>query len=247
MKKLLYITFIITSLNGFSQEKKGICSSGFHLFHESGDDSIPDDHFNLKGFSLSNPLYYGGFHIDSTIYEVTLPFGDSLLYSAYWQADGMCETLMGSEIVDSIITILEGVPFPIIHEGYYGGFSYFSLSQKAVIRNPCLFKIQKNIPGANSYFIRVKFQDPPIPEAPLDLPEITNDYSIWLSNENMLSIKADENSLLDIHLYSLSGELVQEATIEGSQNLEISTLPKGCYIVHSSDKNGLEKRLKFVK
>ncbi|WP_430405878.1 T9SS type A sorting domain-containing protein [Fluviicola sp.] len=247
MKRLLLTAFIITSLAGFSQEKKGICSAGFHLFHESGDDSIPDDHFMLEGFSLDNPLYYGGFHIDSTIYEVTLPFGDSLLYSAYWHVDGMCYPLVNSGIVDSIITILEGVPFSIIHEGYYGNSVYYSLSQKAVIRNSCLFKIQKNVPGATAYFIRVKFQDPPIPETPLDLPEITNEISMWLSSEHTLSVKTDQDAVWDLNLYSLSGQMLQKKTLEGSQDVDVSDLPKGCYIARVSGENGLEKQLRFIK
>ena len=253
MKHLLYIAFIISSLTGFSQEKKGVCSAGCHLFRESGNDSIVDDHFMLGGFDFINPLYYGGFHIDSTnlsdstIYEVTLPFGDSILYSASWLADGMCVPLSGPEAVDSVVTILEGVPFPIIHEGYYGNPGYYSLSQKGFIRNPCLIQIKAEFGGSTPHFIRIKFQDSISVDPSLGLPEITNEISIWLSGENTLSVKADQDAVWDMNLYSLSGQVIQKVTLEGSQSLDVSNLPKGCYIARVSSKNGLEKQLRFIR
>jgi hypothetical protein len=252
MKKLTTLIFIITSLTGFSQEKKGICAAGINLFHDSGNDSISDDHFNLNGFNLGTPLYYGSFlnvttWSDSVTYEITLPFGDSLLYSAYWHADGMCFENVDSADVNSLISILEGIPFSITHEGYYSTYFAYDISQKAVIRNACFFKIQrKNYPW-NTYFIRVKFQDPPLPETPLDLPEITNDISMWLSSENTLSVKADQDAVWDIHFYSLSGQLIQQSVIEGSQSVDVSSFPKGCYIVCAKDQMGTDKRLNFVR
>lgn len=253
MKRLLYIAFIISSFSGFSQEKKGVCSAGCHLFRESGNDSIPDDHFMLAGFSLDNPLYYGKFHLDSinlpdsTIYEVTLPFGDSILYSASWHADGMCYPMSGPEEVDSIVTILEGISFPITYEGYYGNPGYYSLSQHAYIRNACLIQIKAENPNATPYLIRIKFSDP-IPEDPsLGLPEIGNEISMWLSNENTLTVKTDKDAVWEMNLYSLSGQMIQKSTLQGSQDVDVSNFPKGCYIACVSNGIGVEKQLKFVK
>lgn len=251
MKRLLYITFIISSFSGFSQEKKGVCAAGINLYHYSGNDSISDDHFNLNGFYLTNPLYYGSFinsttWSDSVTYEITLPFGDSLLYSAYWHADGPCNSLDSAD-VNSLVTFLDGTPFLITHKGDY--FSYFSyhISQEGIIKNPCFFKIQRlDIPD-RLYFIRVNFLDPPQPEAPLDLPEITNDLSLWLSSENTLTVKADEDAVWEMNLYSLSGQVIQKSTLQGSQEVDVSNLPKGCYIARISNGIGAEKQLKFVK
>lgn len=207
----------------------------------------------LGGFSLDNPLYYGEFHLDSinlpdsTIYEVTLPFGDSILYSASWHADGMCYPMSGPEEVDSIVTILEGISFPITYEGYYGNTGYYSLSQHAYIRNACLIQIKAENPNATPYLIRIKFSDQ-IPEDPsLELPEIENEISMWLSNENTLSIKADQNAVWGMNLYSLSGQVIQKSTLQGSQEVDISNLPKGCYIARFHSEIGVEKQLKFIK
>jgi hypothetical protein len=206
MKQLLYIAFIISSFVGFSQEKKGVCASGINLYHYSGNDSISDDHFYLDGFYMTNPLYYGSFinsttWSDSITYEITLPFGDSLLYSAYWHADGPCNSLDSTD-VNSLVSILDGIPFLILRQGDYSSNFFYNISQTGIIRNPCFFKIHKqDIP--KSYFIRVKFQDPPQPEVPLNLPDITNDISIWLSDENTLSVKANEDAVLNLNLYSL--------------------------------------------
>ncbi|WP_341899655.1 T9SS type A sorting domain-containing protein [Fluviicola taffensis] len=247
MKRLLLTAFIITSLAGFSQEKKGICSASVQLFHDNGEVNSSNDHFYLEGFSFNNPLYYGNFQVDSTalsdslIYEITLPFGDSLLYSAGWIADGMCFGV-DTAVVNHLVTVLEGIPFPIAYAGYYSP-GYFNLSQTGVITSECFFRIRKD----HTYFIRVKFQDPPIPETPLDLPEITNEISMWLSGENTLSVKTDQDAVWDLNLYSLSGQMLQKKTMEGSQDLDISNLPKGCYIARVSGENGLEKQLRFIK
>ena len=246
MKQLLYIAFIISSLTGFSQEKKGICSAAIQLFHDNGGDWSSNDHFYTNGFFYTKPLLYGIFQIDSTtwsdslIYEITLPLGDSLQYSAYWTADGICNGI-DTTAVNHLVTILEGTPFPITYEGYYYYVGYYSLSQKGIIRSASLFKIQMN---DYTHFIRVKFQDPP---KPLDLPEITNDISMWLSDENTLSVKADQDAVWDLNLYSLSGQMIRKNTLEGSQDLDVSNLPKGCYIAHVSSENGLEKQLRFIK
>lgn len=252
MKRLLYIAFIINSLTVFSQEKKGICSASCHLFHDNGGSYELNDHFSLNGFDLSHPLFYGTFQIDSTtwsdslIYEITLTSGDSLLFSASWHADGMCYPLSSPEVVDSIVTILEGTSFQIIHTGDFNTV-YYSLSQKGTIKDPCLFKIQADYFSGKPYFIRVKFQDPSQSETPLDLPEITNDISMWLSGENTLSVKTDEDAVWEINLYSLSGQLLQKNTLQGSQDLDISKLPKGCYIARFSGENGLKKQVKFIR
>lgn len=247
MKRLLYIAFIIGSFTSFSQEKKGICSASVQLFHNNGGDYNSNDHFYLEGFFFNNPLYYGNFQVDSTtspdslIYEITLPFGDSLLYTAGWLADGMCYNV-DTAVVNHVVTVLEGTSFLITYGGYYSP-GYFNLSQKGVIQDECFFKIEKD----HSYFIRVKFQDPPIPETPLDLPEITNDISMWLSGENTLTVKADQDAVWELKLYSLSGQMIRKNTLEGSQNLDISNLPQGCYIVRVSSEDGLEKQLKFIR
>lgn len=252
MKNLLYILFIISSFTGFSQEKKGICTSYIHLYHDNpGNDSLPKDLFRMDGFSMNNPLYKGHFLPDSIsrpdtlFYELTLPFGDSLMYSAYWIADGMCYTL-DSANVNSLLTILEGVPFPVIHEGAYQTYFAFNFSQTAIIKDSCFFKLQtKN--GSKAYFFQIKFLDPPILETPAEEPELINDLFVWLSNENTLRIKTDEPTVWNVSLYALTGELVQTRQSEGSQDLDLSKLPKGCYIARFSSQNGLEKQLKFLK
>ena len=247
MKKLLIIACVSCALTGFSQEKKGACSSGIGLYHYSVNDSISDDHLNLNGFYMGGLLYYGSFlntttSPDSVTYEITLPFGDSLLFYASWHGDGPCYALDSSD-VNSLVTILEGVPFSIYHGGTYWNWSIYDISQEAKIRNSCFFKIQrKDIP--QSYFFRVKFLDPP---KPLNLPEITNDIFLWLSSENTLSIKADQDAIWEMNLYSLSGQLIQKSTLEGSQDLDISSLPKGCYIARISSENGFKKQLRFIK
>ncbi|WP_343635914.1 T9SS type A sorting domain-containing protein [Fluviicola sp.] len=251
MKKLLIIACISGSLTGFSQdpEKKGICSASIQLFHANGTDWTASDHFRLDGFNVNNPLSYGAFHIDmdvtvdSLTYEITLPFGDSLQYTAYWHADGMCVNVDTSE-VNHLITVLEGDLFPITYEGYYSPL-YYDLSQEAYIVSPCLFKIQKGT--LKPYFIRVNFQDPPQPETPLTIPEVTNDISIWLSNENTLTVKADQHVIWEINFYSLSGQVIQKSQMEGSQDVDISNLSKGCYIARISSENGLRKQLKFIR
>lgn len=255
MKQLLYTIFIFSSLNAFSQdqEKKGVCSSLIILHHNQADPSMPDDYFTTSGFTLDHAAISGNFFQDSTtwtdslIYEITIPFGDSLQYSAYWHADGMCPYAVDSADINSLVTILEGTPFPIVHEVGYYSFIQYDLSQAGVIRNSCLFQIQRMDIPHKCYFIRVKFQDPPQPELPLDLPEVTNDISLWLSSENTLSVKADAEVVWSINLYSLSGQMIQNNQMEGSQDLDISNLSKGCYIACISSEKGLEKQVKFIR
>lgn len=251
MKQLLCIIFITGSLTAFSQdpEKKGICSAAIQLYHANGTDWSASDHFRLDGFNVNNPIAYGGFHIDMDIpvdsltYEITLPFGDSLQYTAYWNADGLCYQVDTAE-VNHLITVLEGDQFQITYQGYYSPL-YYDLSQEAYIVHLCLFKIQKG--SLKPYFVRVKFQDPPQPETPLTIPEVTNDISLWLSNENTLAVKADQHAVWAINFYTLSGQLIKTAKLEGSQDLDISDFSKGCYIARISSENGLKKQLKFIR
>lgn len=251
MKRLLYITFIITSLTGFSQEKKGTCSSLIQLYHNNANDSIPDDHFATSGFTFDHAAYSGSWQVDTTtwidslIYEVTIPFGDSLQYIAYWHADGMCYSV-DTGMVNHVVTVLEGTAFPIIYTGDFTSLSY-DLSQEGIIHDPCLFKIQRMDIPHKQYFIRVKFLDLLLPETPLDLPEVTNDISLWLSGENTLSVKADEDAVWEINLYSLSGQLIYHTTIEGENSIDVSTLSKGYFIACVTDQSGIEKSLKFVR
>ena len=253
MKRLLIIVFVFSSLSTFSQdqEKKGVCSSLIILSHNHSDPSIPGDYFTTSGFTLDHAAISGGFFIDSTtwtdslIYEITIPFGDSLRYSAYWHADGMCYPV-DTAVVNHVVTVLEGTPFPISYTGDFVPLLY-NLSQEAVIYDPCLLKIQRTDIPHKYYFIRVKFQDPPLPELPLDLPEVTNDVSLWLSNENTLSVKADKEFAWSISLYSLSGQMIQNNQMEGSQDVDISNLSKGCYIARISSENGLKKQVKFIR
>ena len=256
MKHLLFIIAIICSLTTSSQERGPICNVGCSFIH---DDGTPfGDHLHLDGFYLSEPVCGGTFHLDSTnlsdsvIYEITLPFGDSLMYHGTWMNDGWgpCLVLLHPEQLDSVVEILEGTPFPILSSGTYTNEVDYSLSQDAVIRDSCFLKIRATYSNFSTpHFVRVKFLDTPlgIPDPADEMSAITNEISIWLSNENTLAIKADENTLVDLNLYSISGQLVQHTIIEGTQNLDISALPKGCYIARSSAKNGLEARLKFVK
>lgn len=252
MRQLLYITFVISSLTGFSQdqEKKGICSSGISLFHSNGDDFYESNRVFIDGFNTSHVYEIVNFTIDSTtwtdslIYELRLPFGDSLTYSASWHADGMCYYLDSAD-VNSLVTILKGIPFPIAHKGDYDMSYYYNLSQIGYIKDPCLFKIQKrNSP--DKYFFRIKFYDP---EASLEgpFPKISEDISVWQSSENTLTVQATKGIAWNIDLYSLSGQMIQRSKSEGSQDLDISNLPKGCYIAWVSSSNGLEKQLRFIR
>ena len=258
MRQSIYLIFILISLSGFSQDevKKGSCSSGCHLFHESGDASIQDDHFMLDGFYLNNPIYYGDFYIDSaanssdsTIYSITLPVGDSLVYSAYWISDGMCYYfgMTSADEVDSIFSILDGVQVTVIHEGAFDIPGYYNLSQRAVIYNSCLIQIKRKGWGSTPNLIRVNFQDPPQPEIPLEISTVTDDISLWLSNENTLTVKADQQAVWNLDLYSLAGQVIRKSTLEGSQDLDISNLSRGCYIARITNDTGIEKSLKFIK
>lgn len=253
MKRLLYIIFIFSSLNTFSQdqEKKGICSASVQLFHDNGGSWDSNDHFWIDGFYSNNFSYYGNFQVDSTtwsdtlIYEITLPFGDSLQYTAYWHADGMCYGI-DTAVQNHIVSVLEGPVFPIKYDGYYSP-GYYDISQEAYISEACLFKIQK---GYHGYFFRVKFLDPlpqPEPEKPLTLWEALNELYLWLKNENTISVKAGDATIWEVNLYSLSGQLLQKHQFQGSQDIDISKLPKGCYIAHISPENGKNKQLKFIK
>ena len=250
MKQLLYIIFIFNSLNTFSQyqEKKGICSASVQLFHKNGEDWSSNDHFWMDGFYSNNSSYYGNFLVDSTtwsdtlIYELTLPYGDSLQYTASWHADGLCITI-DTAVENHIVDVLEGPVFPIAFEGYYSP-GYYSISQKGYISDPCLFKIKK---GYHGYFFRVKFQDAPEQEKPLTVPQIINDISLWMSTENTLSVKAVEGCTWKLKVYAVSGELIRSNTLEGSQDLDVSSLPAGYYIAHIKDNIGNEKQVKFVK
>lgn len=249
MKRPINLTliFILISLFGFAQdqEKKGICSASVQLFHNNGGDWNSNDHFWIDGFYSNNFSYYGNFQIDSTtwsdsiIYDLTLPFGDSLQYIAYWHADGMCYPI-DTTVENHIVSVLEGTVFPITYDGYYSP-GYYDISQEGYISHPCLFKIKK---GSKGYFFRVKFQEAP---KPLVVPQIINDISLWMSAENTLSIYAVEGCTWNLEVYALSGELIHSNTMEGAQNLDVSSFPGGYYIAHIKDNIGNEKHVKFVK
>jgi hypothetical protein len=252
MKRSINLIFVLifSSLSGFSQdqEKKGICAASVQLFHNNGGDWNSNDHFWIDGFYSDNFSYYGNFQVDSTtwsdslIYELTLPFGDSLQYTAYWRADGPCN-FIDTAVQNHIVAVLEGPVFPITYEGDYSP-GYYDLSQEGYISHPCLFKIKK---GYHGYFFRVKFQDAPEQEQPLTVPQIINDISLWMSAENTLSVKAVEGCTWKLKVYAFSGELIRSNTLEGSQNLDVSSFPAGYYIAHIKDNIGNEKHVKFVK
>jgi hypothetical protein len=249
MKKLLIIIFVLGSLSTFSQENKGICSASVRFYHESGNDTVQDDHFYVNGFSFTNPLYYGSFldvtnSSDSTIYEITLPFGDSLLYSASWMADGMCYGI-DTAVVNHILTVLEGTPFPITVGGYYAP-GYYNVYQNGIIRSSCFLKIQKEY----TYYLHIKYLDPPPPvepEKPLTLWEALNELYLWSKDENTISVKADDATIWEMNLYALSGQLLQKHQFQGSQDVDVSKLPKGCYIAGISPENGKNKQLRFIR
>lgn len=250
MKQLLYIAFIIYSATGFAQEKGPICNIGIRLRHENG--TQLGDYLHISELNLSHSEPYGAFHqvsttSDSLIYEITLPSGDSLSYHGSWANDGWgpCLVLPNPEQLDSVVEVLDGEPFPIVTTGTYTAAMDYSLSQDAMIRTSCFFEIKAAYEqNPQSYFVRVNFLESSVGVAE---EPVTNDISMWLTDQNTLSVKTNENAILDLYLYSLSGQLVQRATIEGSQSIDISALPKGYYVLHASDQNGLERRLKFVK
>jgi hypothetical protein len=251
MKQLLYITFVIASLTGFSQEKGPICSSHCRLYHPT--ENIYNDYYRLKGNNWNLHEFTGLFQpdsIDSTITEITLIVGDSLLYSAGWTDWGPCfYPDLQLEDVEHVITVLEGeVSVTAVREESFSPDWDYTINQEATIRSSCFLELKgAHFSNPKSHFVRVKFQDPPQPETPLSLPEITNDISMWVKNENTLTVKADQDVIWEINLYALSGQMIQKHALEGSQDLDISTLPKGCYVAHISSENGLKKQLKFIR
>jgi len=258
MKQLLYIIFIISSFTGFAQEKGPICTSTFGLSHYVGtadyDDYliISQGHVHIKGM-----FYIDSTVTDSTIYEIVLPAYDSLTYSGSWVNDGWgaCFTYMlETDETDSVAMVLSGPVFPITYNSNNSnGLYVFNIQQNGVIHDPCLIQLQAPYPNhvypnpCPKYFVRVKFQDPPEPEVPLNIKEVTNDISLWLSNENTLTVKADKDAIWKMDLYSLSGQVIQKNQLEGSQDLDISSLSKGCYIARITNNTGIEKSLKFIK
>jgi len=250
MKHLLYIAFMIFSFSAFAQEKGPICNIGCRLRHENG--TQLGDYLQISELNLSHSEPYGAFYqvptsSDSLIYEITLLLGDSLSYHGSWVNDGAgpCLALPNPVQLDSVVEMLSGDPFPIVTTGTYLAATDYSLSQDAMIRNSCFFEIKAAYEqNPQSYFVRVNFLESSVGVAE---EPVTNDISIWLSDQNTLSVKTNENVILDLHLYSLSGQLVQRTTIEGSQSVDISALPKGYYVLNASDQNGLERRWKFVR
>jgi hypothetical protein len=186
--------------------------------------------------------------LDPTTFEISLPVGDSLVYSGGWVDWGPCATPEEVEDVEGVLTILEGelVPITTVKTLSTSPDWEYSISQNAVIRTSSLLEIKAvYLPNPKSHFIRVTFVAPtlPVPE----VPDISKDICIVLTDENTLFIEADEHSILNTVIYSLSGQLVEKRTIEGQQNLDISSLSKGYYIIQVTDQTGVEKRLKFVK
>ena len=251
MKQLLYIAFIITSLTSFSQEKGPICSSHCRLYHPT--EWIYNDYYRLKGTNWNLHEFTGLFQadsIDSTITEITLILGDSLLYSAGWVDWGPCfHPDLELEDVEHVITVLEGeVSVTAIRKESFSPDWDYTINQNATIRSSCFLELKgAHFSNPKSHFVRVKFVDPPAPEDQLDLPEITNDISMWLNSENTLFVKTDETTVWNAELYSLSGQMIQKYRLEGSQTLDISTLPKGCYVAHVSSETGLKKQIRFIR
>jgi hypothetical protein len=249
MKQLLYIALIISSLNSVAQEKGPICSIAVTLHHPSPANS---DYFSVYSYALNHRVFSGSFHadpLDSTIMVITLPIGDSLVYHGGWIDWEPCIAPdFEVEDVDGVLTILEGelVPITAVKTISTSPDWDYSIGQDAVIRTTSLLEIKAAyLPNPKSHFVRVTFVAPtlPVPE----VPEISKDIYILLTDENTLFIEADEHSILNTVIYSLSGQLVEKRIIEGQQNLDISSFSKGCYIVQVTDETGAEKRLKFVK
>ena len=257
MKQLLYIIFITCALTGFSQdqEKKGYCSNSCRLFHPTANNEFTD-YYSFWDLYFQDLDYGGAFHVDTSLVKthlITLFKGDSVIYQAEWgDMDGsLCwpvefNTLSPGD-VDSTLTVLEGTPFPIVFDNspYSGPYSHYSFKQKAVIRNSCLISFRA-LHSGEIHFVRIIFVDPP-QEPSLNVPENTSDISLWLSNENTLTIKADKDASWEVGLYSLSGQLIQKNLSEGSQNLDISNFSRGCYIARITNNTGIEKSLKFIK
>jgi hypothetical protein len=248
MKQLLYITFIITSLSGFSQEKGKICSISCSLRHPT-----PDylDYFTVYSNALNQEVHNSAFQVDSldaTVFEISLPAGDSLVYHGGWVSWGPCATPHEVEDVDGVLTILEGesVPITTVKTLSTSPDWEYSIGQDAVIRTSSLLEIKAvYLSNSKSHFVRVTFVAPTLPVP--GVPDISQDIYILLTDENTLFIEADEHSILNTVIYSLSGQLVEKRIIEGQQNLDISSLSKGYYIVQVTDETGAEKRLKFIR
>ena len=248
MKNLTALIFIISSLTGFAQEKGAGFFSECTLNYAQPNGIVS---FCIHEFQLNVLSFSGAFQLqlsDSIIYEITLPIGDSLTYAGSYSFGHALCSLIELEDMDSVILTVGGEPFSVVTEpinNSWGGSSYL---QRGIITEPCLIKIEatySSLGHQKKHFLRVKFVEPTLPVP--GVPDISKDIYILLTDENTLFIEADEHSILNTVIYSLSGQLVEKRIIEGQQNLDISSFSKGCYIVQVTDETGAEKRLKFVK
>ncbi|MNU65038.1 hypothetical protein D3C71_543270 [compost metagenome] len=243
MKRLLFITALINSISTFSQEKGAQCKSECSLTYHHGTET---DLFQIKGFFFDLAQYTEAFEQstqDTMSYEISINEGDSLIYNADFVFE-VCPGGIGQDDLDSVLLVLEGDPVPLTKGWNVTSYSGDHFWQTGVIKSPGLFRFRddyRNSPE-NTYLMRVTMKE-------LATPEISiNQDWVLLSYENSLTIKtANETAVVSVTIYSLSGQLIRQALLEGTTALDLSALPKGCFIVHATDRNGIEKSLKFVK
>ncbi len=254
MKRLLFITLIITSSTVFSQEKGPVCSKVCYLKHLN--ETLPDDFYGLSGNGWNHHEFNGLFQADSTdssIAVITLLTGDSLVYHGGWIDWGPCISPdLEVDDVTSVITIVEGEPFPVtaVKSTSNSPDWDYSISQDAVIRSSCLLGLKAPLnmssPTPKIHFVRVVFIDTPV-EAGIPDELAVTDLSVWLSTENTLSVGANNDVKWDFCLYSLSGQVIQTSRQTGSQDVDVSQLSRGCYVAIVSSEDGVKKQLKFVR
>ncbi|MNJ83741.1 hypothetical protein D3C87_11630 [compost metagenome] len=246
MKRLLFITAIISSISGFSQEKGAQCESKCNLTYHHG---TKTDLFQIRGFYFDLFECTEAFEQSTTdpkLYEVSINPGDSLIYNTDFIFE-VCPGGIGADDLDSVLLVLEGDPVSLTQDWSVSSYHGDHFWQKGIIKSAGLFRFRDDYHNPeNTYFVRVTMKELSNPEIPI--PDDSDEIILSLLNENTLSVKSnDESAVLDLNLYSLSGQLIYHTMVEGGNTIDVSTLSKGYFIACVTDQNGVEKSLKFVR
>lgn len=247
MKTLTSLLYVACSL-AFSQEKGHYCSVSCQLYYPGGTYA---DHYAVHGYNLGDVSSGGMFQVDpsdSNIVEITIPYGDSLLYHGGWIAWGPCFPMTEPEDLDSVVTFVEGSAFPLTvakHDSYSPDYDYI-VTQDGIIRQSCLIRIKAAyLPDPKEHFVRVIVEEPVVVEEP---PVYTDEILFAWTDQQTLVVKKDAEAFrLNTAIYSLSGQLLQQSAAEGEQVFDIGSFQQGCYIVQTIDESGVKKQLKFVR
>ncbi|WP_043023666.1 T9SS type A sorting domain-containing protein [Fluviicola taffensis] len=252
MKQLIIIAAILSSLNVFSQEKgmgnRSNVKFDHYIFDSLGYTGF-SDYFYYSDIDQNSIGFSGSFKmnsLDTVFYEITLSTGDSLVYTGEWFSPYPPYFVSSLVNLDSVITVLSGIQFPISTNSGYDSYFNSGFMQRGVIHNSCLLEISSaHIPDADKYYVRINFVDPPLNV--IDLPINLSDIKIYQKDELSLFIEVEDNAQLNVKFLALSGQLISETTLEGSNNLNISSFSQGYYIIQVKDSNGAEKQLKFIR